>query len=579
MIFNNISIFKKLLLMIAPAILSLIGFVILFVLELNMITKASYNVLHDKLYNNIRIILNADRDFYQAAIAEKEIILDKNLSLSRKKDLVTSYLENAKQTTDRVNKALSNIQGDSFFYSQFKGADSGLTIEDLGKRFNDNYSKWFSSFDVHSLTGNINSHEKFFASARDKLDVMGGVIEEYGKFQLNKLQSDKNRVIILSVIVLAAVIVIVLLIAFFIVRYVKSRVGELTSQMSLLSQKDLTVKIGESSLKTRDEFGVLSNSANMLIVSLRDIVEKISSVVDTLSVSSDRMQNFSENVSGSMDDISKTVSEIATGATSQADDTASVTGYINDLGEIINLNIASADKLSELSTAIGTLSHEGLDVVNLLTEKTEENQSSFTEIFEIIDTATDSAKKIGEASNLIADISEQVNLLSLNAAIEAARAGEAGKGFAVVADEVGKLAEQSGQTTDTINKMLLGLTENMDKIMGQSEIVKKGVREQVHNVDLTKNKYMQIVEHLNSIHDEVKNLENVSTEMNTKRESVSEVTEGLSAIAEENAASIEETSAAVDTISKTIEELNVISGEIDSLVNELNQKIRDFILE
>ncbi len=574
---KNVKIFGKLMILIGPAIMGLFVGLGIFVYELNNVAEKTYRVLYDELYTNINLTINADRDLYQAFVAEKELIYNESLTVAERQKQVKAFIENSSQTLERIGKAFENIKKDQFLYRDYKN-ESGMTLEKLEVIFKANYKKWSSSYDVINLKGDIDARIKAFDDTRDAIDKMNDVIESFGQYQMNSLKSEKNRLIIFVSILTFMVIILIGFIAFVIVRYIRQRIIAISGNMKSLSEKDLTIKIDGNYIVTKDEFGVLSKSADVLISSFRDIVDNLKTVVQSLSLNSEQMRESSDGINRSMDDISKTVSEISVGATSQADDTAHVTEYVNDLGEVMNQNIECARKLADLSVSIGDISHEGLEVVNVLTEKTEYNRASFEDIFSIIDATNESAKNIGDASNLIADIAEQTNLLSLNAAIEAARAGEAGKGFAVVADEVGKLAEQSGETTEKINKMLAGLRENIGRVLGQSEIVKKAVNEQVENVEFTKNKYTLIVDNIKSIQVEINNLENLSSRMNKSREVVIDVVEGLSAIAEENAASTEEASAVMDSISRTMGELLGISSEIDRLVGDIDSRISEFKL-
>ena len=274
-----------------------------------------------------------------------------------------------------------------------------------------------------------------------------------------------------------------------------------------------------------------------------------------------------------MNEIANAVGEIAESSSKQANDTEQVSNEIVSLGEVINRNARSADKLEDESKKIKGVTKEGIDVINNLSEITIRNQMDLNKIFELINSTNESAGKIGEASQIIAGISEQTNLLALNATIEAARAGEAGKGFAVVAEEIKKLAEQSASSTEIIDNMLSNLQNNIENMNEKSNLVKTAVLTQVESVAETKNKYMTIVDSIQGINNEIDSLNLISDEMEKSRLRVVDIVSSLSAIAQENAASTEETSATTEEVLATM--LNL--SEIGITVEKLSDKLADII--
>ena len=123
--------------------------------------------------------------------------------------------------------------------------------------------------------------------------------------------------------------------------------------------------------------------------------------------------------------------------------------------QIENLNVNAEEMTKAGDSAIDTLKE--LETINGKTK------NAIDVIYEQTNTTNESAMKIREAINLITDIAEETNLLSLNASIEAARAGEQGRGFAVVAGQIQKLAEQSNESARKIEAIVASLIEDSDK--------------------------------------------------------------------------------------------------------------------
>mgnify|MGYP001282604450 CR=1 FL=1 len=139
------------------------------------------------------------------------------------------------------------------------------------------------------------------------------------------------------------------------------------------------------------------------------------------------------------------------------------------------------------------LAQDGSEMVREATEKAEHVKGIVVNLAEDINSLTENAKNIGSVVEVINDISEQTNLLALNAAIEAARAGEAGRGFAVVADEVRKLAEKTLDSTNEIEKMVKVIQDNVSKAEANATEVSENIEVQVQASENANVKFQEIL--------------------------------------------------------------------------------------
>ena len=575
---KNMKVSRKLWLIVLPAMLALILLMAQYVYNSNNTLNKMKTSLYDEVFVSTALILNADRDFYQAAIAERELFLEGEvLDAARKDELVAAFDENIIQTKERITEAMDNLRDNKMLFSEFTEDTTNSTLEQLEAKFNEELAIWEGSYDVKAGTGDMDARLVAFDTAREEVNLMTELLEKYANYIAASIKTETQNALIFSAIIILIVIIFLGVLSVMIVKYLQKNVVSITKDMDTMANNKLNFTPNQ--LESKDELGVLSASVRSLLNSLRNIITLLNNTSSELSGTSESMKDNASQVTSSMNEIAKAVEEIAGSAAHQASDAESVAHEISNLGNIVNKNTASAEQLTSASAQIKNITQEGLEVVNQLSKITQDNEVAFYEIFELINKTNESSNKIGEASNLISQIAQQTNLLALNAAIEAARAGEAGKGFAVVAEEIRSLAEQSAKSTSMIDQMLEDLRTSVINANSKSDSVKDAVKIQVSSVNETKDKYLVIVKTIESINEEVSSLNSVSRDIEKSRMMVADIVSSLAAIAEENAASTQETSATTEEVLATMITIDELGGNIAQLSKELQDIVLRFELK
>ncbi|BCT91597.1 pilus biogenesis protein [Lysobacter helvus] len=225
----------------------------------------------------------------------------------------------------------------------------------------------------------------------------------------------------------------------------------LLDEMGSLAEGDLTVK----ATVTEDMTGAIADSINFAVEQLRSLVATIN---DT-----------SVQVASSAQETQATAMHLAEAAEHQAQEISSASDRISEIAESINQvsrNSAESADVAQRSVQIAT---KGAGVVRQTIAGMDSIRDQIQETSKRIKRLGESSQEIGSIVELINDISEQTNILALNAAIQAASAGEAGRGFAVVADEVQRLAERASNATKRIETLVQTIQSDTNEAVSSME--------------------------------------------------------------------------------------------------------------
>lgn len=250
--------------------------------------------------------------------------------------------------------------------------------------------------------------------------------------------------------------------------------------------------------------------------------------------------------------------------------------YTLDIEDIVR----SIENIEVNSKNIGDMANKSNSDMEEISCSIENVNTSFKDFTKSIETLYNRIKEINNITSFISSISEQTNLLALNAAIEAARAGNEGKGFSVVAEEIRKLAEQSKEALNGINRLINEVSEEAYFIVNSSGKVSEELNQQNISISSSIQSFRGIIESVNEVIPKIQQVNKATIGLVKEKDEITSMVEESSATSEEITASFEEILAVTDEMSKTSIELydtvEILKEMNENIVKQISKfKIKD----
>ena len=340
-----------------------------------------------------------------------------------------------------------------------------------------------------------------------------------------------RHIIFLCIVMLAGVAVTVVFVIV-LLRAIRSVITNLDA----VAQGSLDTEVGNKLVTRSDEIGDIARSVHSLIQSMAEVITNIFKTSQSLDQISKGFEESFGSMTQNISNVDTAVEEMAKGSTQQAEETQNVSSEVQGMGDAIESTTGNIENLVSSTNKMRDYNRSVDDTLVELIKISDETKEAFDIVYEQTNVTNQSAQEIQSAADVITDIADQTNLLSLNASIEAARAGEHGKGFAVVADEIRKLADDSAQSAVHTRELIETSLQEIEKGNQITDKTAEALQKVVEGIEDLANESKKAMEESNAQADAMAQIEQGI-------EQISTVVQNNSATAEETSATSEELSA------------------------------------
>ncbi|HDZ57234.1 MAG TPA: methyl-accepting chemotaxis protein [Pseudomonas xinjiangensis] len=385
-------------------------------------------------------LLEADRDLYQALVAERTLV--QGAARNQFAELDAEHKANMQQALDRVS-----VYADSTDSREGKA---------MAERFNGAFSTWKRSSDeVVQLVRSGSEAEvqrgrelsfgrsfELFSQARNLIDQMTQQVDAQVAVEAAAAEaaakSDGTMVTSVALIGLVVCVLMILIFPGLVLKPLQNILARIRDIAD--GEGDLTKRIEVTST---DEIGQLGISFNQFLGQLQTLIQQVADSTLQVAAASGQMTAIAARQDRLINEQYAAIDQVSTAATE-------MTAAIHEVADNAHCTADAAKQADQQGHAASEVVGETMNALRRLASDVEEAAG-------VINVLERDSDKIGGVLSVIQAIAEQTNLLALNAAIEAARAGEQGRGFAVVADEVRALAARTQASTRDIQQMIQSL--------------------------------------------------------------------------------------------------------------------------
>lgn len=439
------------------------------------------------------------------------------------------------------------------------------------------YIKYAEEKNVEAGTEILNTD---IATANDGILEVAEQMIEYQDQQLTILTKETNDALSFATLISIIMCIISVIIGIILVLFVRKKIS-----LPLIAMVDVSQTIANGDLSqndipvtSKDEIGKLAASNNLMKNNLRSLLGRIQENSEHLSAAAEELSASTEEVTAATTEMANRANDTLHASTSAAQSAGESAIAMEETASGVHRIAESTQSLNESSGETYQTAIAGGKIIDQASNQMNTINRSSTMVNELVQKLSKQTGEIENITNVITAITEQTNLLALNAAIEAARAGEHGKGFAVVADEVRKLAEESKTSANQIVDLIHEIKVDMADVEKAAAESLTSVTDGVKVIGQAGTSFEEIVSAVEKMNIQIEEISATSEEISASAEQVSASANEIATGTTNASANIESIAAAIEEQTATMEQVSGVAVELSQNALELQEEIQKFKL-